>query len=537
EKQLSEAQIDRAAGGVLRLKFLLGLFENPYTDPRLIKERVHSKAHQDLALEAALKSMCLLKNQSNVLPLRRDLKTIAVIGPNADKSRLGGYSVRNRKAVTVLEGIREIVGSSVNVLYDEGVPLISKGQVVASACLLTPDKKQNGLKGEYFNNTRLEGSPALTRIDAQLDFNWPSSPGEGVKTDGFSARWTGYLKPDRSFNGWIGISSDDGMRVWIDDRPVFDNWRKGATAIETAPMDFKAGREYSIKIEMWEGGYDARAELRWNAVEDDISRAIEIARKSDVAVVVLGESEELVEENRDVASLDLFGKQTDLIRTIYETGTPVVCVLLNGRPLSFNWVAENVPAIVECWFPGERGGEAVAKVLFGEYNPAGRLPITFPKSVGQLPFYYSQKPSTIHRYTGESDRPLYPFGYGLSYTSFEYSNLRVTPDASADGRVEVSVDVKNTGNRDGEEVAQLYIRDMHSTVTTPLKTLNGFQRVFVKRGETRRVIFHLTSDELAIWNREMKRVVEPGEFQVMVGGSSEDLLRAKFVVTTEIQAR
>jgi beta-glucosidase len=179
----------------------------------------------------------------------------------------------------------------------------------------------------------------------------------------------------------------------------------------------------------------------------------------------------------------------------------------------------------------------VAKVLFGEYNPAGRLPVTFPRSVGQLPFYYNQKPSTIHRYVGESDRPLYPFGYGLSYTRFEYSNLRVSPESSASARFTVSFDVKNAGESDGEEVAQLYIRDMHSSVTTPLKTLKGFQRIFLRRGETRRVAFRLTADELAIWNREMKRVVEAGEFQAMVGGNSEDLIRAKFEVTADIRIR
>jgi beta-glucosidase len=251
-------------------------------------------------------------------------------------------------------------------------------------------------------------------------------------------------------------------------------------------------------------------------------------------VIVLGESEELVEENRDVATLDLFGRQLDLIKAIHQTGTPVVCVLLNGRPLSFNWIAEHVPAVVECWFPGERGGLAVAKVLFGDYNPAGRLPITFPKSVGQLPFYYNQKPSTIHRYIGESDKPLYPFGYGLSYSRFAYSNLRVSPEKSADARVAVSVDLKNTGDRDGEEVVQLYVRDIASSVTTPVKTLKGFQRVMLAKGETLRVTFELTADDLSIWNREMKRVVEPGEFEVMVGGNSEDLIKARFTVTSSV---
>jgi beta-glucosidase len=561
--QLTQAQIDRAAGGVVRLKFLLGLFENPYVDPGLVTERVHSKAHQEAALDAALKSICLLKNQQNLLPLKPALKppvaqdgilrtteqdgglhraspgtmTIAVIGPNADKSRMGGYSVRNRRAITVLEGIRQMAGPSVHVLYDEGVPLIPKGQTVPSSCLLTPDKKQKGLKGEYFNNMRVEGTPALSRTDSEIGFNWPDSPGPGIGADRFSVRWTGYLKPDRSFNGWIGISSDDGMRVWIDDRLIIDNWRKGATAIETAPMEFKAGREYRIKLEMWEGAGEARAELRWNAVEEDMGRAIEIARQSDLAIVVLGESEELVEENRDVATLDLYGKQLDLIKAIHATGKPVVCVLLNGRPLSFNWIAGNIPAIVECWFPGELGGLAVAKVLFGEYNPAGRLPITFPESVGQLPFYYSQKPSTLHRYVGGSDRPLYPFGYGLSYTKFDYSNLRVSPQSTPDGRVEVSVDIKNAGDYDGEEVAQLYIRQQYGSVTTPVKALKGFQRVMVKKGETRRVTFELTPEELSIWNRQMKRVVEPGEFVVMVGGNSEDLIKAKFTVTSEIEVQ
>jgi beta-glucosidase len=393
------------------------------------------------------------------------------------------------------------------------------------------------LKGEYFNNIRLDGAPVLSRIDREVGFTWAGPPGPGLGAERFSARWAGYLKPDRSFNGWIGISSDDGMRLWIDDRLVIDDWRKGATAIDTAPMEFKAGRLYRLKIEMWQGGGEARAELRWNAVPDDMSLAIAIARKSDIAVVVLGESEELVEENRDTATLDLYGKQLDLIKAVQETGTPVVCVLLNGRPLSFNWIADNIPAIVECWFPGELGGLAAAKVLFGDYNPAGRLPITFPKSVGQLPFYYSQKPSTIHRYVGESDRPLYPFGYGLSYTSFVYANLRVSPETSADGRVEVSVDVTNTGNYDGEEVAQLYIRQLYSSVTTPLKALKGFQRLGLKKGETRKVTFELTQNELSIWNRQMKRVVEPGEFQVMVGGNSEDLIKAKFTVTSKSRSQ
>ncbi|MCX2681627.1 glycoside hydrolase family 3 C-terminal domain-containing protein [Galbibacter sp. EGI 63066] len=531
EGELSMKAIDRAAGGVLRLKFLLGLFENPYTDAKLFNSLYHAKEHQEIALEAAQKSVTLLKNENKLLPLKKDLKTIAVIGPNADASRLGGYAVRNKEAITVLEGIKEKVGDDVDVIYEEGVPLIIKGQIISSENLWTPDESSNGLKGEYFNNRKLEGEPVLTRIDKELEFDWPWSPGEGVQDDQFSIRWTGFLKPTASFEGWLGLSSDDGVRMWVDDKLIIDNWTKGSTNIVTYPMIFEAGRKYKIRIEMWEGGWGARAHLRWNLKKVNFNPAMEAAKKADVAVVVLGESGELVEENRDVATLNLHGKQLELIQAIQKTGRPVVCVLLNGRPLSINWIDANVPAIVEAWFPGEKGGQAVADVLFGDYNPAGRLSVTVPKSVGQLPIYYNQKPSAIHRYVEESEEPIYPFGYGLSYTSFKYDNLKLSSKAiNKNESITVSIEVTNTGDLDGEEVVQLYINDVYSSVTTPKKTLKGFKRISIKKGETKKVTFELTPDELAIWNRKMKRVVEPGEFEVMVGGNSKDLIKTTFEI-------
>ena len=532
EKKLTMEQIDRAAGGVLRLKFLLGLFENPYTNKNLIKERFHTKENQDVALEAGHKSMVLLKNDGNILPLSKDIKTVAVIGPNADASRLGGYAVKNKVGTTVLEGIKQVVGAKTNVLYEEGVSLIVKGQIIPSKFLFTPDGSQNGLKGEYFNNRNVEGTAALTRIDSQLEFDWPWSPGDGVTDDDFSIRWTGYIQSEKSFDGWLGLSSDDGIRMWIDDQLVIDNWSKGATSMVTTPKNIEAGKKYKVRIEMWEGGWGARAHLRWNLEKVNFQPAIDIAKKADVAIVVLGESNELVEENRDVASLDLHGMQQELIEAIQKTGTPVVCVLLNGRPLSTNWISENIPALVEGWFPGEFGGKAVADVLFGNYNPGGRLPITVPKSVGQLPIYYNQKRSAIHRYVAESENPLYTFGYGLSYTNFQYSNLKISsPEIKTDGSLKVSIDVKNTGNYDGDEVVQLYLKDVYSSVTTPEKTLKGFNRIFVKKGETKTIEFTLTADELSIWNREMKKVVEPGDFVVMVGGNSTDLQKINFKVS------
>jgi beta-glucosidase len=430
-----------------------------------------------------------------------------------------------------LEGIKDAVGPEVEVLYDEGVPLIVKGQVIGSKFLRTPDGTQNGLKGEYFNNKELEGRPVLTRIDPQLEFDWPWSPGDGVNDDMFSIRWTGFLKATESFDGWLGLSSDDGIRMWVDNQLVIDNWSKGATAIVTAPMKIIAGKEYKIRIEMWEGGWGARAHLRWNLEKVNFQPAVDIAQRADVAIVVVGESNELVEENRDVATLDLHGEQLALVQAIQKTGTPVVCVLINGRPLAVNWINDHVPAIVEAWFPGEAGGNAVADVLLGNYNPAGRLPITVPRSVGQLPIYYNQKPSAIHRYVSESQDPLYPFGYGLSYTEFQYSDLKVSPvSIGKDEKVTVNVTVANTGGSDGEEVVQLYINDVYSSVTTPLKTLKGFKRIGLKKGESTTVTFELGPEELAIWNRSMERVVEEGDFEVMVGGNATDVLRARFKV-------
>jgi beta-glucosidase len=531
EKKLAMADIDRAAGGVLRLKFLLGLFENPYTASNLIKDRFHTKENQDIALEAGLKSMVLLKNENNTLPLNKEIKTVAVIGPNANASRLGGYSVHNKVGTTVLEGVKQVVGKNTNVLYEEGVPLIVMGQVIPSKYLFTPDEAQNGLKAEYFNDRNVEGTPALTRIDNQLEFDWPWSPGVGVNDDDFSIRWTGFIKSDKAFDGWLGLSSDDGIRMWIDDQLVIDNWTKGATSIVTTPKNIEAGKKYKVRIEMWEGGWGARAHLRWNLERVNLQPAVDAAKKADVAIVVLGESNELVEENRDVASLDLHGMQQELIEAIQKTGTPVVCVLLNGRPLSINWINDNIPAIVEGWFPGEAGGKAVADVLFGNYNPGGKLPITFPKSVGQLPIYYNQKPSAIHRYVSESENPLYTFGYGLSYTTFEYSNFKLSNKyINSNGEIKATVDVKNTGNYDGDEVVQLYINDVYSSVTTPEKTLKGFKRLFLKKGETKQVEFVLTAEELSLWNREMKNVVEAGDFQVMIGGNSSNLQKQSFKV-------
>jgi beta-glucosidase len=271
----------------------------------------------------------------------------------------------------------------------------------------------------------------------------------------------------------------------------------------------------------------------------DIAGARKIAKESDVAIVVLGENEWGAPdktgtdgEGYDVASLDLTGSQEELLKAVYETGTPVVLVLVNGRPLSIRWAAEKIPAIVEAWIPGEMGGVAVADILFGDCNPSGKLTITVPRHSGQLPSYYNYMPEKENwitegwgkAYADMPATPLWEFGYGLSYTNFEYSNLQVTPlSTGAYGEINISIDVKNTGNSDGKEVVQLYIRDIIATVTVPVKELKGFSKISLKAGEKRTVSFKLKHDDLALYNKHMEKIVEPGTFEVMVGSSSKDI--------------
>jgi len=412
EGAVSMDLIDRAVRRILRQKFVLGLFERPYVDPDHAVATVHKREHQDLTLRAARESIVLLKNERGILPLRSDLKTIAVIGPNADHDRnlLGDYVSHSipQHIVTVLEGIKGLVPASTRVLYAKGCD------------------------------------------------------------------------------------------VWGADRSGFAD-------------------------------------------------AVNAAKGADIAVVVAGENERYSPqkgsngEGRDVASLDLTGVQEDLIREVHATGTPTVVVLVNGRPLSIRWTAENVPAIVEAWLPGEQGGRAVAEVLFGDYNPGGKLPVTFPRHAGQLPSFYNFKPTKgrwngdqmeVNRYVDMPGSPLFSFGHGLSYTKFEYSNLEISPVSIGPwGEVQVSVDVQNAGGREGTETVQLYVNDVVSSVTRPLRELKGFQKVLLRAGEKSTVRFSLGPDELSFLDRNLERVVEPGTFRIMVGSSCDDIrLSASFEV-------
>ena len=406
---VSEAMVNRAVARVLATKFRLGLFDNPNVDPDYAEKTTNSAEHRALALKTAQKAVILLKNDKNLLPLDlTKLKTIAVIGPNADGVHLGGYSREPAHGVSILQGIKDRVGTKANVSYAEG-------------CKITDAK-----------------------------------------------------------NDWHGWFAND------------------VKLIDPATQ------------------------------QDSVKAAAEAAKKADVAILVVGENEstnrEAWAENHlgDRDSLELLGAQNDLVKAVVETGTPTVVLLINGRPLSINYVAEKVPAILEGWYLGQEGGTAAADVIFGDVNPGGKLPITFPRSVGDLPDFYNHKPSANRTYAFSTRKPLYPFGYGLSYTTFKFDNLRVEPAQIISGATaKVSVDVTNSGSREGDEVPQLYIHQRVASITRPVMELKGFQRITLKPGEKKTVEFTVTPDMLSMLDIDMHRVVEPGVFDVMVGPSSD----------------
>jgi beta-glucosidase len=404
--RLSEAVLDRAVARILRAKFLIGLFDDPYVDPDRAEKVSNTPEHQAVALEAARRAIVLLKNDGALLPLdRKRLKTIAVIGPNAKGVRLGGYSSIPGRGVDILDGITQKAGSGVRVLYAEG--------------------------------TRITELPAN----------------------------------------------------WTEDKVVFGDATKN---------------------------------------RQRIAEAVTVARQADVAVVVIGTNESTSREAwadnhlGDVADLELSSQQNELVDAVRGTGKPVVVVLINGRPLAVSHVAATVPAILEGFYLGQEGGTAVADVLFGDVSPGGKLPITFPRATGQLPVYYDRKPTSFRSYLDLTREPLFPFGHGLSYTTFKVENVKVAPEKIGPaGEATVTVDVTNTGSRAGDEVVQLYVRDRVASVTRPVKQLRGFERVTLAPGERKTVTFKVGPAALRFTDEQMNRVVEPGMFDLMVGTSSQ----------------
>ena len=535
EGLMSMEDVDRAVSSVLYVKFRLGLFENPYTDVKLEAERHGNQKHKDLALETAHKSIVLLKNEDDILPLKKGTKNIAVIGEMANKAILGGYSRKSIDTdVSIMEALKD---TDYNVNFvDVGVP---NGIVeVVDERFLRTESGERGLVAEYFANPDLSGEPTLTRIETEISQYYHNlSPAPGVPSDNFSIRFTGYLVPELDGVYDIQILADDISRLYINGELFIDNWD---TALKNQwtkkSIRLEKGKKYAIKLEFAEFDKNANNAIYWRIRPDAkrenmFDKAIRAARKAEVAILVLGEKDGNG-EGKDKASLELNTYSKRLLKEVATSGTPIVLVLQNGRPLALKDEIESVNAVLETWYAGEKGGQGVVDILTGKVNPSGKLPISFPRISSQLPIYYNQKRSSISPYLDESIDPLFAFGHGLSYSSFEYSDINVGKSTiTTTEEQKVSVKIKNTSDVKGTEVVQLYITDLFGSVSTPKIQLRGFQRVTLDPDEEKEVTFTLLPDDLALWNRDMKRVVEPGEFEVKVGAASNDIrLKTTFEV-------
>lgn len=545
---ITEPEIDVSVKRLFLARFKLGMFDSPdrVKWARILFKVVDQPANRELAKKVARESMVLLKNQGNILPLKKTLKTIAVIGPNSDQTQmlLGNYNGIPRDPITPLRGIREAVPNT-RVLYArgsdlaEGFPVLDR---VPPAVLRTPDGKR-GLRVEYFASNTLDGSPLYTATDSTVNADWKEgAPRKGMNVDDFGVRWTGTFRPPQTGMYRLALIGTIKFELYLDDSlvtrsfyPTHDGEYPDPRLNQTEPMQLQGGHDYKIRVIGRETYGEAQLQMLWSTPNEALAAEAEtIAKQADAVVMFLGLTARLEgEEMRvqvpgfrggDRTSIDLPEAQEKLLERIAALGKPTVLVLLNGSALAVNWAQANVPAIVEAWYPGQAAGPAIADVLFGDYNPGGRLPVTFYKSVNDLPAFddYKMAGRTYRFFTGA---PLYPFGHGLSYTTFGYKNLRTSAERiSGSDTMTVRVDVTNTGKRAGDEVVQLYAQHVGSKIDRPIKDLRGYQRVSLKPGEKKTVKFSLPASSLAYWNTETHGwALEADQVKLQVGSSSADI--------------
>jgi len=557
---------------LFRARFQLGMFDPPamvkYTQIPFSEN--DSAAHRDLARKISRESMVLLKNDG-LLPLKASVKRIAIVGPLADSipALEGNYNGTSSHYVTPVDGIRRQFGSA-EVTFTPATRFLRNPIAIPASAYHTEDGKP-GLTAVFFKNKDLSGSPAATQVEAQLGFGGRGGGGfgggrgrlpEGIGQGEFSARYTGFLKPDETNNYTISIAGQGGVRVWLYGRQIINDWVERAApgrgvapdpamaAARSTELKLEKGKDYALKVEFFHtppppaadggrggrgpgggrGGFGAAGPtLSWRAGTNDVDSAVAAARQADVVVAVVGITKELEGEEMngralpegfvggDRTTLDVPKDEQAILEAVKATGKPLVVVLMNGSALGVNWANQNANAILEAWYPGEEGGTAIAETLAGANNPAGRLPVTFYKSVNDLPAFddYSMKGRTYRYFEGQ---PLYPFGYGLSYSKFAYSNARLsTSTLKAGSNLQVDVDVRNTSSVAGDEVVQAYIV-FPKLPGAPLRALRGFQRLNVRPGQTQHVRLTLSPRDLSMVNDEGTRLVAAGAYKLFVGG-------------------
>ena len=555
KEYILESEIDIALKRILLARMKLGMFdpesEVPFASIPL--SIVDSKEHQKLALDAARKSIVLLRNEGNLLPFNKEMRNIAVIGPNADDLEvlLGNYNGYSSSPKTPLTGIKEKLPNA-NVVYAQGCAL-AEGMpqltaIPGEVLFVDSAKTATGLKGEYFNNTELEGQPTMVRNDNTIDFEWwANGPGGNIDGNTFSVRWSGVIVPKVTGEYALGGEGFSGFNLWIDDNEFIQFKDVHHPRKQYEYIRLEAGRTYNLRLEYVQNKTEyALMRLLWQEPGKNLKEdAIQLAQNSDLVILCMGlspllEGEEMKVKVKGFAKGDrediqLPETQTELIKAIHKLGKPTVLVLLNGSALAFNWEAENIPAIIEAWYPGQAGGTAIADVIFGDYNPSGRLPVTFYSSIDQLPPFddYRMEGRTYRYFKGI---PLYEFGYGLSYTTFEYSDLIVPEEIMAGEDLPISVKITNVGKMAGEEVVQLYISHPNIDFKVPVRTLKGFERVSLDSGESMIVNFTLTPDAIAILNQKNNYVITGEALSISVGGKQPDpkAIAAKNVVNGNV---
>lgn len=521
---IPKSRIDDALARVLRAKFELGLFEHPYVDESIAEKMLNDQSNHILAKEAALKSFVLLKNDNNILPLK-NAKHILLLGEDAVEARLGGYSGTGNKKINILEGLKSAVSGDIEINYLKGSSREVQSYVPVDSQFLSSGQK-TGLTANYYKGLDLSGQPVKIEQDKAINFSWTLyPPDEKLQLDDYSVRWEGNLKVPQNTDLNIGLEGNDGYRLYLDNQLLIDNWDKKSFSTKTVPFHFEKNKEYAIKVEFFESKGNGRIKLIWNyniKPSAEIADAVKAAKNNDVVVYVAGIKEG---EFLDRAMLNLPGNQEILLDELAKTGKPIVVLLTGGSAINMEHWSNKVNAVLNIWYPGEAGGSAVADVLLGKANPSGKLPITYPINEAQLPLVYNHKPTGRgDDYNNLSGEPLFPFGYGLSYTSFTYSNLRFSKKSIAENETAtVSFELKNAGNYDGEEVVQLYMRPLLSKLAQPVLSLRAFQRVHLKAEETKTVSFKLGKTELQTLDINNAWDVAPGEYRIMIGSSSKAL--------------